>query len=924
MNQDSFVRTLEAISEQILLLDPGDLPAVAAVHTALQQIAAQVAEAPGAAELVSASLALLDRIVLREDTGVADPVNTLGTALAALLEAARAGNLDALEMPAEFGPTEMSRARFSGLDSILEEFLRNQITVLEDLEALVLGVERGDVDGAGPALLRAFHTLKGESALLGLDSERLCHRIEDMLETTPALSATDTLLQAIDWLGQYFRHLREGGVPPPPPDALYARIEAQVSGEGDLDPEEAPGASPNAAPTATGARKAALPIASASADPSRSTPTAQAAVAKSAAPAPAVPIIASVSLADIEPQLLADFVQEATDHLEDAEQELLRLESDPDDSGPIHALFRAVHTIKGVAGMLRLDHIQRLAHSGETLMDRARHGEIALVGRRIELVFSTLDLLKRLIAELADARGDVRPPAELGLLLERLDRAVSEPDAVDSPEPMDAAGTRSSTPAGARETAPQGLHLAESGTGAIPPIEAVTVPTSANLGDDAPAPSGSATGGSVAAATGHPHTGGSGAGPTDATRTTGVAAAIKDFIKVDAARLDKMVDMIGELVIAESMVSGASEMQSISSPELSRDLGLLNKIIRELQEIGTSLRMIPVRGTFQKMARIVRDIAKKTGKQIEFVTVGEETELDKSVVDKIGDPLVHMVRNAVDHGIESDPARRRALGKPETGHITLRAYHREGNICIEVADDGGGIDPERIRAKAVSKGLIAADAVLSEQEVFALLFEPGFSTAEKVTDVSGRGVGMDVVRRNIESLRGKVEIQSNLGRGTTFVIQLPLTLAIIDGMIVRVGEDRFIVPTANVVNSFQPTAEQRASVFGRGEIVVFHDQSLPLFHLGRLFGTAAGTEDGLVLVLEADGRRLGMTVSELLGHQQIVIKSLGSLLGKVPGITGGAVLPDGKIGLILDITGLYKLAEAQSPHEEPKPLALAA
>jgi two-component system chemotaxis sensor kinase CheA len=314
---------------------------------------------------------------------------------------------------------------------------------------------------------------------------------------------------------------------------------------------------------------------------------------------------------------------------------------------------------------------------------------------------------------------------------------------------------------------------------------------------------------------------------------------------------------------------------------------------------------------FQKMARLVRDLSKKQEREVEFVVSGEDTELDKNVVDKIGDPLVHMVRNAVDHGIESDVADRVKLGKPEMGRIELRAFHKGGNICIEIEDDGRGLDREAILAKAISRGLLREGENPSDRDLFALIFEAGFSTAKQVTDISGRGVGMDVVRRNIEELRGTVDISSSPGKGSTFSIKLPLTLAIIEGMVIRVGEEHYIIPTLSVVRLLRPQSTDITHVFDRGEMLAFEGNHLPLFRLAGLFdvdGAKARPEEAMVVVVEDEGRKVGLMADELLGQQSIVIKSLGETMQGTDGVAGGAIMSNGNVALILDVAGIVRVA----------------
>jgi two-component system chemotaxis sensor kinase CheA len=404
------------------------------------------------------------------------------------------------------------------------------------------------------------------------------------------------------------------------------------------------------------------------------------------------------------------------------------------------------------------------------------------------------------------------------------------------------------------------------------------------------------------------------------TASPDVKTVRREAMRVDAARLDLLIEHIGELVIAEAMVSQSLELREETSVGLAKNVDRLDKICRELQEIGLSLRMIPVRPVFRKMKRLVRDLSRKSGRPIKLTTQGEDTELDRSVVEMIGDPLVHLLRNAVDHGIEKDPIARLNAGKDQTGAITLTAYHRGGNIVIEVEDDGCGLDRDAILAKAVERGLVREGQALTDREIHHLIFEPGFSTADTVTDVSGRGVGMDVVRRSIEQLRGGIEIESSSGRGTKFRINLPLTLAIIDGMVVKVGTELYIVPTLSVVRLVRPAPEDLSTVRNRGEMLRFEEDLIPLFRLDRLFevdGARQGLDETVVVIVESEGRRLGLMTDDLEGQQQIVIKSLGDNLQGTPGLAGGAIMSDGNVAVILDVAGLVKVAHEDGANPAP-------
>jgi two-component system chemotaxis sensor kinase CheA len=384
----------------------------------------------------------------------------------------------------------------------------------------------------------------------------------------------------------------------------------------------------------------------------------------------------------------------------------------------------------------------------------------------------------------------------------------------------------------------------------------------------------------------------------------------QETVRVDCHRLDNLINVIGELVISGAMVEMEfAEWQKQSGRE-SQSLAHLSKTVRDLQELSLSLRMVPIAVTFQKMTRIVHDLARQLGKKIHFETEGEETELDKTVVDQIGDPLMHMVRNAADHGIES-PEERIAANKPAEGQITLRAFHQGGNIYIELKDDGRGLDRQAIRRKAIERQLIREEDNLSHQEIDNLIFVPGFSTAKQITDVSGRGVGMDVVRRNVEALQGSVSIQSEMGRGSTVTIRLPLTLAIMDGLSIGLSDDVYILPLLSVVESFRPEPQEIKRVATKGEVVVVRGEIVPLLHVYRLLNVAARVtepSEGIVVIVENQGKKCALLVDELLGQSQVVIKNLETNFHKVAGIAGATILGDGRVAMILDIFGLMRLA----------------
>jgi two-component system chemotaxis sensor kinase CheA len=389
-------------------------------------------------------------------------------------------------------------------------------------------------------------------------------------------------------------------------------------------------------------------------------------------------------------------------------------------------------------------------------------------------------------------------------------------------------------------------------------------------------------------------------------------------IRVATDKVDRLIDLVGELVIAHVMTAQMVEdFEPACLPRLRAAVAAMERGTRELHERVMAVRMLPVGTLFQRYARVVYDIAQATGKRIQLDTAGEETEIDKSMLELLGDPLTHIIRNSADHGIEL-PEVRKAAGKPEEGLIRLRAFHRSGRIVIEISDDGAGIDTVRVRAKAVERGLIAADAQLSEDQLRMLIFEAGFSTREQVSDLSGRGVGMDVVKRNVQQLNGVVKLASEKGKGSTVSIELPLTLAILEGLLVRVAQQTLVLPLLAVIETVAPQPGQLVRVAEQGEVVVVRGESIPLLRLHRFLGlpdepdgsgqeSATAASRSLVVVVEADGKKCGLVVDELLGQQQVVVKSLEKNLRKIDGLMGATILGDGCVAAIVDVAGLAEL-----------------
>ncbi|SPE41652.1 CheA signal transduction histidine kinase [Candidatus Sulfopaludibacter sp. SbA3] len=562
-----------------------------------------------------------------------------------------------------------------------------------------------------------------------------------------------------------------------------------------------------------------------------------------------------------DPELLSDFVLESREHLARIETQVLTLERDPCDSEALNSIFRGFHTMKGLAGFLELWAIQKLAHEVEFVLDRARNFELKITPKAIDVVLESADHLRRWMAHLESTLQNQvsEPPRQDDALLARIRALVSADEPAEAPHP-------------------DLVALAAA-------VEANAAPSSE------PSPT---------AAEETPATPAETARPGRRNETMAV--------KVDTAKLDYLVDMAGEMVIAETLVRHDPDLKTIKSQRLQRNVAQLMRITTELQKTAMAMRLVPIGPLFRRMARLVRDLSRQFGKQVEMHTEGDDIELDRTIVEELADPLMHMVRNSMDHGLES-PQERVEKGKSALAALTLRAHHQAGQVVIEIADDGRGLDREKIVAKALQRGLITSGSGLTDNEINNLIFEPGFTTAAQVTNVSGRGVGMDVVRRHIEKLRGRVEIHSRPGAGTSFLLKLPLTLAIIDGLVVGVGQERFIVPLFAVREMFRPTEQILWTVQQRGEMALVRDTLLPVFRLYRKFNMTPRSEnpcESVLIVAEAEGERFCMVVDELIGKQEVVIKSLGETFKNVEGIAGGAILGDGRVGLILDLERLFK------------------
>ena len=660
------------------------------------------------------------------------------------------------------------------------------------------------------------------------------------------------------------------------------------------------------------------------------------------------------------------FFTECAELLVDMESRLLELDEGTQDKEQLNAIFRCAHSIKGGAGAFGFSAIMQFTHVLEALLDSMREGKVLPSRDSIDALLKSVDVVNQM---LVSAKQGQEPPAGFGSdLLTVLQSHASGAPAVVASQAAPVAAS----------AAPQGEHSYEISfapheelflTGNDPinilrelsrlgkleiTVNHERVPELPELNplhcfmkwdaklvstateeavhevfefvahiSDLKITRTSATPAAIAdsateAATAtpdvitHPLRRAEDQKPT----AGGAPAATATSIRVDLEKIDKLVNMVGELVITEAMIKAQVRgLDDDAFAGLLKGVEELSHHTRELQEAVMAVRMQPVKSVFSRMPRIVRDTSGQLGKEIELILSGEETEVDKTVIESLGDPLTHMIRNSCDHGIEK-PDVRVANGKPARGTVYLSAYHRSGRIIIEIKDDGAGINRERVLKKATEKGLVSAGVTLSDEEIDHLVFLPGFSTAEKVTSVSGRGVGMDVVKRNIEALGGNVRITNTPGKGSIFTVSLPLTLAILDGMIVRVGAESYIIPITSIIETMRPKMEQVHEVQGRSDVINVRGEFVPLVYLRDVFSIPRAEQDlskALVVLVESGQEKMGLVVDELIGQQQVVIKSLEANADPVKGISGATILGDGKVSLILEISELKQLCQPAGP-----------
>ncbi len=572
----------------------------------------------------------------------------------------------------------------------------------------------------------------------------------------------------------------------------------------------------------------------------------------------------------ITDEMRLNFIAEGTEQLESVEQAFLTLERSGFDSQVMHGAYRSIHSFKGNCGFMHFNDLQEISHMLETVMEQMKDGIIKVEQSVITFMLQTIDTLRETVTSMNEG-GDGSVPllaAYKDLLIDVFPTCFSKNISTNMAPILTPVPTE------------------------IKKIEIETTASIENDSFDTPL-----------------------AAEVSETQVKKKRNSIeRQDIRVDLSKLDSIINLVGELVIAESMVTRNPAVLNIEDERFYRASHQLRRICNELQDASMSLRMIPLDGVFKKMIRVVHDLSMKIDKDIDLEIIGGDTEVDKTVIEQLSDPLVHIIRNSCDHGIETKEERKKS-GKHSLGKITIEGRHEGGEVWIIIKDDGRGLNKEKIIAKAVKNGIIRESEYLTDNEIWRLIFHPGFSTAEQITNVSGRGVGMDVVKKNVEKLNGRIDIATSEGNGSTMTIRIPLTLAIIDGMLVQVGESKYTVPTLSIKRSLRITEEQLTHSPEGKEILLLDDKFIPIIHLGKLFDHAeAHTElaEGILIVVDDGGTQVALFADEIIGQQQTVIKGLSPYISAARGTSGCTILGDGSVALILDIRSLVGMAESMA------------
>jgi len=879
---------LNDISTLLVMLEPEDSTGFEGLMAALEELAVLASEAPELGKLATATTQIIEARASLPTLEFCDILNSFLSKSQAYL---RDPNSETVLLILEDGKVLAPATPKDELDILdsadpefLVEFIEKHASMMEDFESAILEL-RYKTSQLAPDELKVaqeeflpftkgyIHTLKGDSGSIGLMAlERTCHKIEDLLLEQPPYTALDALLLFKEWVSSGLKALAAGSSFPEKASSFFKRFSAAILQGEHEEPGETPSAKDDNAEKSAASPSADAPyinldlLAELMNDSSSTL---------SNSPKDAVQETSYNISGDAE--LFVEFIVEAEDHLSSVESTILDSGGNYDKES-IDLIFRGIHSIKGASSYFNLKEVAETSHLTENLLDEVRSGLRTFDQELTALVLAYVDLQKRLMdgaREAMKADGTiVRQAASENYLSDLKNYQIGEGVSTE----------RDESPA-PKASAP------------LSPVQKRSEVITADDGEES----------------------GNTKGKADKLE-------VKSFVKVDTQRLDQLIDAIGEMCIYSSMLIQNTRQLFAGNEKLIKTTHQVEKFSRDLQNIGMSMRLIPIRALFQKMSRLVWDTAKKINKEVKFDMEGEDTELDRTIIEKLADPLMHMVRNAIDHGVEL-PDDRAANGKPRAGHVSLSAYHAGGSIHIRLKDDGRGLDPDKLVKKAIEKGILTEGQKLSKEEAFNLIFAPGFSTAAAVTDISGRGVGMDVVRRNIESMRGRVHIESELGKGSTFTIELPLTLAIIDGIEVTVGRETFIIPTLSVVEFMRPSPSMITRTLDKGETFQFRGKYLPVYRLGDLFRLEHRNNnptDSILVVVESSGEQAAIMVDDIIGSYSTVIKSLGEMFAAIQGVAGCAIVSNGDISLILDVRSLLSAARKNYTFERKAPQALEA
>ncbi len=745
---------------------------------------------------------------------------------------------------------------------IIQEFVSESRDMIDQLEPAIIELGQNSDPETINAIFRLFHSMKGSAGFLEFDHmTRVAHAAENLLDlirngeieliadhVTLLCAACDFAKEALEMVESDYN---DDAMVAPADDIsekLHDAI-AVAQGGGESQAEAAPEETPEAAQPVTQPE----PVE----DPN------------------------DFPAMEITDEMRLSFVQEGNELLQSTEQGLLAWGENPENFDSIGEIFRNIHSFKGNCGFFGFAQIEKLSHQMENILDRVKSGSKLAVENPADQLLASLDVLQKAVNNISDGKDD---------RVENLQEHLDDLQKLIAPllgDYLVEEGVQKEAISHAVETQkkPVGEILVDQGSASSEQVKSALKKQQTTIEKTKAA-----------------------AKPAARTKTP----AKRQDIRVELGKLDSLINLIGELVIAENMLINNPDLKGLELENFNKAGQHMSKLVRELQEMAMTIRMIPVSGLFRRMIRLVHDISVKAGKKVDLELIGEETEMDKTVIETITDPLVHLLRNSLDHGLEP-PDERLAAGKSEKGTVRLSARHEEGEVWVTIEDDGRGLNKEKILEKAISKGLIEGDGSdMTDKQINNLIFAPGFSTAAQITDISGRGVGMDVVKKNLEKIKGKIDVASTPGQGSKITLRIPLTLAIIDGMIVRVGTATCIVPTLAMLEAFRPEMSQITITPDGDELAKVRDNFLPIVRLHDILGKKPDSHelaDGILIVLEYQENRFCLFIDEILGQQQTVIKGLSDFIGNVPGVSGCTILGDGGVCLILDVGTLIDSAE---------------